>query len=320
MRPPAIRLDVPAEAEGLRLDRWLADSVDGTSRSGIRRWIESGCVSVDGAPPSKAGLPLRTGMAVVVEPPDPDAGRPEPEAIPLDVLWEDDDLIVVDKPAGMVVHPGHGARHATLVHALLGRGTALAPAGGVERPGIVHRLDRGTSGVLVVAKTDEALRGLAAAFAAREIAKRYLAVVWGHPDPPAGTIERAIGRSRVNPILMTTRGLRGRPRAAITDYATRERLPGFSVLDVDLRTGRTHQIRVHMQSIHHAIVGDDRYGGRAWRGLQDPLKRRAVRSFDRLALHAAELSFAHPRDGRRMRFQAPLPTALGALLDALRRP
>jgi len=229
-------------------------------------------------------------------------------------------LVVVDKPAGLVVHPGHGRRTGTLVNALLGRGTSLAPAGGAERPGIVHRLDAGTSGVIVVAKTDRAHRGLSNAFALRQVDKRYLALVWGHPDPPSGTIERGIGRSRNHPVKMAVRSTRGRARPALSHYRTLESMPGFAFLEVLPRTGRTHQIRVHLQSIHHPLVGDDRYGGRAWRGVQDPLKRKAIREFDRLGLHAADLAFDHPASGQRVRFSSPLPDLYQRLLEVLRKP
>jgi 23S rRNA pseudouridine1911/1915/1917 synthase len=220
----------------------------------------------------------------------------------------------------MVVHSGAGCDEGTLVNALLGRGTTLAPAGGVERPGIVHRLDRGTSGLMVVTKTDRAHRALAAAFAERAVRKRYLALVWGRPDPPEGTVERPIGRSRTNPTKMTVGASRGRRRSAVSHYATRESLPGFALLDVEPLTGRTHQIRVHLQSIHHPIVGDERYGGRSWRGVLDPIKRKALREFDRLALHAAALAFRHPTSGRALRFTARRDAQIEALLAVLREP
>jgi 23S rRNA pseudouridine1911/1915/1917 synthase len=235
----------------------------------------------------------------------------------VDVVHEDEHLLVVLKPAGLVVHPGHGRRSGTLVNALLGRGTPLAPAGGTERPGIVHRLDRETSGLLVVAKTDEAHRALAASFARREIRKTYLALVWGHPDPAAGTIDRGIGRSRSDRKKMVV-GAR-RSRSAVTSYRTIERLPGFALLEVDLVTGRTHQIRVHLESLRHPVVGDTRYGGRSARGLRDPALRAAILGFHRLALHAARLAFTHPTTGKPIALEAPLPGEFQALLEVLRR-
>jgi 23S rRNA pseudouridine1911/1915/1917 synthase len=247
--------------------------------------------------------------------PDEAAG-PLPEPIPLVVVYEDDDLVVIDKPAGIVVHPGHGRRSGTVVNALLARGTPLARRGAPERPGIVHRLDAGTSGLLIVAKTDGAYDALGAAFARRAIDKRYLALVWGRPESATGTIAAALGRSRTNPLKMAIGGRAA--RAAVSGYRTLEALPGFALLDVRPETGRTHQIRVHLQSIGHPVVGDDCYGGRRWRGLLDPPKREAVRAFKRLALHAAELGFAHPRTGAPLRLEAPLPPEFDDLLRALR--
>jgi 23S rRNA pseudouridine1911/1915/1917 synthase len=179
-------------------------------------------------------------------------------------------------------------------------------------------LDQGTSGLVVVAKTDAAHRRLSRAFAEREVRKSYRALVWGRPEPAGGVIERPIGRSRGNPTKMAIHGVRGRSRPALTLFRTAETMPGFALLDIDLRTGRTHQIRVHLQSIHHPIVGDERYGGRAWRGVQDPIKRKALRELERLALHAAVLEFPHPCGNRLARFEAPLPDDLVHLLDILR--
>lgn len=234
------------------------------------------------------------------------------------MLHVDDALVVVDKAPGMAVHAGAGLREGTLVNALLGRGISLAATGAPDRPGIVHRLDRGTSGVMVVARTDAAHAALARQFAERRVDKRYLALVWGRPAEREGTIERAIGRSRSQPTRMAVRGVRGSARPARSLWRTVEEFPGFALLEVRPETGRTHQIRVHLQSIGHPIVGDATYGGPAWKGLQDPAKRKAVRALERPALHAAELAFDHPDDGRRVAFRAPLPDDLAALLDALR--
>jgi len=312
--------EVPADAEGSRLDRFLAERLTALSRSAVLRLIRDGAVEVDGARPSKAGLALRPGMRVQVAIPPPDADGPRAEQISIDIVYEDTDLVVVDKPAGLIVHAGHGQPSGTLVNALLGRGVPLAPAGGSSRPGIVPRVDQCAAGLVVVAKNAPAHRALTRAFAERVVRKSYRALVWGRPDPAEGTVERAIGRSRGNPTKMAIRGVRGRSRPALTLYRTVETMPGFALLDVDLRTGRTHQIRVHLQSIHHPIVGDERYGGRAWRGVQDPLKRKALREFERLALHAATLEFPHPSGGRAARFEAPLPAELVGLLDILRVP
>jgi 23S rRNA pseudouridine1911/1915/1917 synthase len=311
-----VRLGVAAGDEGERLDHFLVRSIPGSTRSALGRLIAEGRVTVDGSPAGKAGLALKRGMSILVEMPEEETAL-RPEAIPLEVLHEDGDLLVLVKPAGLVVHPGHGRTTSTLVHALLGRGTRLAAAGGPLRPGIVHRLDRGTSGLLVVAKTDEAHRDLQAAFAKREVEKRYLALVWGHPRKASGTIERAIGRSRSDPTRMSVATRRA--RAATTVYETVRTLPGFALLAVTLVTGRTHQIRVHLTSIGHPVVGDTRYGARSPKSLPRGPRRDALERFDRVALHAASLAFRHPRTGRMLRFEAPLPSEFQGLLDALER-
>jgi 23S rRNA pseudouridine1911/1915/1917 synthase len=255
-------------------------------------------------------------MRIAVHLPPP-ADGPLPENIPLDVVHEDETLLVINKPAGLVMHPGHGRREGTLVNALLGRGTRLSPRGAPDRPGIVHRLDRETSGLVIVAKTETVHEALSQAFARREIHKRYEALVWGHPAEERGVIEKRVGRSRANPVKMAVGG-RG-SKEALTRYTTREQMMSFSWLMLYPETGRTHQIRVHLQAIHHPIVGDTRYGGGQWKGVQDPLKRNALRSFDRIALHAARLRFVHPDSGREITLRATLPAEFEALLDALRR-
>ena len=309
---------VPAAERGNRLDRYLTDCLGDRTRSAVRRMILEGRVTVNGRAAAKPGFELEPGMRIEVAIPEKTATRPRAEAIPLTAVYEDDHLLALDKPAGLVVHPGHGRREGTLVNALLGRGTPLASTGAPDRPGIVHRLDQGTSGLIVVAKNDAAHHALAAAFSRREIEKRYVALVWGRVDPEQGTIRRSIGRSPTNRVKMSVRG--GRGRDAVTHYRTRESLPGFSFLDVRPETGRTHQIRVHLQSIHHPIVGDTRYGGRPWKGVADPRKRKALRELDRLALHASELCFAHPLTGRELRLSAQIPEELEALLRTLRQP
>jgi 23S rRNA pseudouridine1911/1915/1917 synthase len=316
MTPGTVRLRVPPESEGARLDRFLAERVEGQTRSALRRLIQDGRVRVDGEPAPKPGFALQPGMRIEVEIPEPPSEQPLPESIPIEVAHEDDHLLVVNKPAGLVVHPGHGNREGTLVNALLGLGVPLARTGSPDRPGIVHRLDKDTSGLLIVAKSREAHRGLTAAFAKREIKKRYQAIVWGHPSPPAGTIERGIGRSRSDRTRMSVRVPSG--RSAVTRYRTVESLRGFAVLDLDLETGRTHQIRVHMQSIHHPLVGDARYGGRLWKGIQHPVRRKALREFRRLALHASDLRFRHPVGGRVLEIHSELPAEFQDLLALLR--
>ena len=313
-----LRVTVASDAEGSRLDAFLAAHAPQLTRSGWKRRIEDGDVSIDGRAATKAGALLKAGMAIDARFPAPERDALEGEAIPIDVVFEDEHLAVVIKPARLVVHPGHGARHGTLVHALLGRGMKLAPAGGADRPGIVHRLDRGTSGLLVVAKTDEAHRALASMFARRQVKKTYLAIVWGRPSPADGRIDVAIGRSRADRTKMTVRPVRG--REATTVYRTLEALPGCTVVEVDLVTGRTHQIRVHFASKAHPVIGDGRYGSAPWKRLRDPRRKEAIDSFDRLALHAARLAFRHPVSGREVSLEAPLAPDMAALLDVLRGP
>lgn len=316
MRGRTIRLAVPADHAGERLDVFLARRLESATRSALGRIVKEGGVRVDGAPAQKAGLRLRAGMQVEVFLPEPEPSALVPEPIPLDVVHEDEHIAVVIKPAGLVVHPGHGRRSGTLVHALLGRGTPLAATGSPDRPGIVHRLDRDSSGLLVVAKTEASYRTLRAAFARREVRKTYRVLVWGRPEPESGSIDSPIGRSRSDRTRMSVRSPAG--REAFTAYRVIEPLREFSLLEVRTLTGRTHQIRVHFASIHHPVAGDTRYGGQPWRRLRDPSRAEALRAFGRIALHAAALGFAHPATGREVRFEAPLPPDFERLLAALR--
>lgn len=316
MTEKQLRLDVPTEAAGTRLDAFLAAHHQAVSRSVWKHLIEDGRVAVDGKSTAKAGFALKPGMVIDAAIPDPEPSTLTGEPIPIELVHEDEHLAVVLKPAGLVVHPGHGARRGTLVHALIGRGLPLAAAGGVERPGIVHRLDKDTSGLLLIAKTDAAHRALSRMFARREIEKTYLALVWGRPQPAAGRIDDAIGRSRRDPTKMAVRAPRS--RAATTIYHTEEALPGFTLLTIGLVTGRTHQIRVHFASLRHPVIGDTKYGGQPWKAMQDPGRRALLTSFPRLALHAAKLALAHPVTGEPLSFSAPLPADVAGLLSALR--
>jgi 23S rRNA pseudouridine1911/1915/1917 synthase len=249
--------------------------------------------------------------------PDPSPAGPAAEDIPLRVLHEDAQLLIVDKPAGLVVHPGAGAASGTLVNALLHRVRDLSGIGGVLRPGIVHRLDKGTSGLMVVAKDDATHRALARQFALRTVRKEYQAVVLGLPEPAQGEIDRPIGRDPVHRRRMCVDAPRA--RAARTRYVTRERLDGAALLDVHIHTGRTHQIRVHLASIGHPVAGDDLYGGRRAPSSRGAQAREALRALSRPALHAARLSFDHPATGLRITASSPLPPDLEALLAALRQ-
>ena len=316
MPPRTLRLSVEDGADGSRLDAFLAAHDDALTRSAWKRVIEEGRVTVGGRVAAKPGFALKKGATVEAEIPELDGGALEGEAIPVDVVHEDDHLAVIDKPAGLAVHPGHGRPRGTLVQALLGRGMTLAPAGGERRPGIVHRLDKDTSGLLVVAKTDRAHRALVAQFARREVRKTYVALVWGRPSPADGRIDEAIGRSRRDPTKMAIRVPRA--RHATTVYRTVETIPGFALLEIELVTGRTHQIRVHLASRGHAVLGDERYGGAPWKSLRDLTRRRAVAGFHRYGLHAARLALAHPITGAPLAFASPLPPEFRALLTALR--
>lgn len=294
--------------EGLRLDLALA-ALSGASRSHVRRWIDAGCVRVNQGP-ARASHRVALGDTLLAEPPEPLPAGLAPEAIPLAVLYEDDDLVVVDKLAGMVVHPSPGHPTGTLVHALLYHcGETLAGVGGVQRPGIVHRLDRGTSGVMVVAKRDEAHLALAEQFRDHSIERVYRALVRGAPGADAGRVERPVGRHPRDRKRMSVHTRSG--REARTAWRVLERFParGLVWLEVRPETGRTHQIRVHLASAGLPIAGDPVYG-RARKAGAAPL--------DRPALHAAVLGFRHPRSGARLRFEAPLPDDLRALLAELR--
>jgi 23S rRNA pseudouridine1911/1915/1917 synthase len=302
--------EVSDEFEGQRLDRFLVAMLADYSRSQIQKLIADGHVRLDKREP-KANLQLRAGERVTVEVPDPGPTAAEPEAIPLDILYEDADLAVINKPSGMVVHPGAGHASGTLVNALLHHVDDLSGIGGELRPGIVHRLDRGTSGVMVVAKHDQAHQELSRQFADREIEKEYIALVWGGVLP-GRRIDAAIGRDPSNRQKMSTRARRS--REAVTRITRARSFKGLTLVHVAIHTGRTHQIRVHLSGIGHPIVGDALYGGVHRRVAGDI---RAVQRLERPFLHAWRLVFTHPTDQRRLEFQAPLPEDLTSILAAL---
>lgn len=311
---------VPLEAAGQRVDRVLAELLPHLSRSQIQRLIDHGAVQLEGTPVDRASLPVTGGETATVEVPRqrPRRAEPRPEPIPLEILYEDDEVVAVNKPAGMVVHPGAGNPDGTLVNALLHRyGDGLSTAGGPQRPGLVHRLDKGTSGVLVVARTDRAHRSLAAQFKARTVGKEYEAVVYGRPDGTEGTIDLPLGRDRAQRTKVSPRT--DRPREATTRWRRVEDFPGFSLLQIWPRTGRTHQVRAHLAAIHHPCVGDTRYAGKQWRGIPVGWVRDAVRRFPRPALHAHRLVVEHPASGRKLELVAPRPHDLEELIGLLRR-
>jgi 23S rRNA pseudouridine1911/1915/1917 synthase len=308
-------ITVPDDSDGTRLDRFLVSILPEHSRSQIQRLIKEGQVLVAGHE-AKANLQVKTGQEITVEVAAPVDPVPKPEALPLPIVYQDSDLIVVDKPAGMVVHPAAGHATGTLVNALLHHVDDLSGIGGEKRPGIVHRLDRGTSGLMVVAKHDAAHEELARQFADREVEKEYIALTWG--EVMAGRrIDAPIGRDPSNRKKMAPASARvRRSREAVTRIVRAEHFGRVLTLaHVAIHTGRTHQIRVHLSGIGHPIVGDALYGGVRRRVPGDV---RAVTHLDRPFLHAARLAFTHPGDERRMEFTSELPEDLQRVLDELR--
>ena len=311
---PTQTLTVPDESDDLRLDRFLASAL-ALSRSQLQRLIKDGSVLVAGRT-AKANQPVKTGQEISIDVPEPIEAAPAPEDLPLPIVYQDKDLIVVDKPAGMVVHPAAGHEGGTMVNALLHHVDDLSGIGGEKRPGIVHRLDKGTSGLMVVAKHDRAHEELARQFAQREVEKEYLALAWG--EVMAGRrIDAPIGRDPSNRKKMAAESARvRRTRAAVTRIVRAEHFGRvLTLVQVAIHTGRTHQIRVHLSAIGHPIVGDALYGG-VHRRIPGDI--RAVTHLDRPFLHSARLVFTHPEDGRRMEFLSAMPADLQKVLDELR--
>jgi len=307
-----VTITVPDDSHGVRLDRFLTSVLPDQSRSHIQRLIKDGSVQVAGAG-ARPNQPVKTGQIVTVDIPEPIDPTPLAEALPLPILYQDHDVIVVDKPAGMVVHPAAGHASGTLVNALLHHVDDLSGIGGEARPGIVHRLDRGTSGLMVVAKHDSAHAELARQFQDREVEKEYIALVWG--EVMAGRrIDEPIGRDPANRKKMSARARRA--RSAVTRIVGAEHFGRMLTLArVAIHTGRTHQIRVHLSAIGHPIVGDSLYGGVHRRVAGD---LRAVTHLERPFLHATRLVFTHPSEERPMEFVSELPADLQRVLDDLR--
>lgn len=305
----------PAHA-GLRLDRALGLLFPEHSRNFLARLIEEGRVRVDDRVAAKPSQRVEDGQRVAIDVPDAAPSSAVSQDLPLMILYEDDDLVAIDKPPGLVVHPAAGHADGTLVNALLFHVKDLSGVGGEIRPGIVHRLDKDTSGVMVIAKHDDAHRRLTEAWSTDAVRKEYLALVYGTPDPERGTIDAAIGRDPRDRKRMAVVANGG--RRAVTEYELRERLRYVSLVQCRLRTGRTHQIRVHLRHAGHPLVGDPLYSGPQWRGIPDKKVQRTLASFTRQALHAARITLPHPRSGERMTFEAPLAPDFAALLDALR--
>jgi 23S rRNA pseudouridine1911/1915/1917 synthase len=308
---------VDQRTAGERLDRALAAALPALTRSRVKALIESRRVALaDGGTVEEASRKVKTGERFVVDVPAPEPAEPEPQAIDLDILFEDDDLLVVNKPAGLVVHPAPGNPDKTLVNALLAHcGASLSGIGGVRRPGIVHRLDKDTSGVMVVAKNDVTHHALSRLFAAHDLTRIYQALVWGAPKEKKGTIDAPIARHPVDRKRMAVRKTGG--KRAVTDYWLEKRFgpalaPVASLVGARLHTGRTHQVRVHLAHIGCPVVGDPVYGRR--RNSAGP---GSLNSFGRQALHAAILEFRHPRTGREMTFASELPQDMARLVAEL---
>lgn len=299
-----------------RLDVFLARRLPELTRSRVKALLEEGKVLVNGKE-AKAGLKLKGREDVLITLPEEKASEVMAEDIPLDVLYDDDDVVVVNKPADMAVHPGAGRSTGTLVNALLGTRRPLAPTGGPLRPGIVHRLDKDTTGVLVVARNDRSYHHLCAQFKERTSSRKYLALVWGQMRTEEGTIDIAIGRDSVHRKKISTKARR--KREAVTKYKVLKRLPLMSLVELKLETGRTHQIRVHLAEVKHPVVGDQVYGKRAAPPLLPKEAADLLKKIKRQMLHAATLGFTHPATGRWMEFSAPLPPDMKSLIDTLER-
>ncbi len=304
----ARRWSVTQEEAGERLDRHVAGRL-GKPRNQVRKWILDELVKIEGRT-AKPSTEVRAGENVECEPPEPNtAAGLEPEAGQLTVLYQDAELVVLDKPAGMAIHPGAGRDRGTLAHLLLHAYPEIAAVGGAGRPGIVHRLDLDTTGAVAVARSEAAYLGLTAAFAERLVRKTYVAIAYGVPRADRGRVEAPVGRHRHQRKLMQVRA-DGRP--AVTGYRCLESAAGISRFELDLETGRTHQIRVHLKSIGHPLVGDPTYGEARWKGLPRGVQK-PLRTFPRPALHAWRLAFDHPTTGARVEVEAPVPDDLRSL-------
>ena len=311
---PSLHLSVSSDNEGERLDAFLASHIEGWSRARLQRLIEEADVLVNGHT-VKSSYKLRPHDEIEVELIAPPSTSFAPEDIPLDIVYEDAELIVVNKPAGIVVHPAAGVMSGTLANALAFHFQGLSTSGGMLRPGIVHRLDKGTSGLMVVAKTEAAHEDLADQFRDREVFKSYIALVHGQVEKRTGQIDQPIARDRGNRTRMAVvRG--GRPSVSI--YRVRKRFERFTLLNVELKTGRTHQIRVHLAWLKHPVVGDEAYGSGRDKTIPDHQLRSAIAALGRQFLHAEQLAFRHPRTKEELRFTVALPAELRAVLDEIK--
>jgi len=304
-----------AEA-GTRLDRWLARHLPDLSRTRLGTLVQGGLVLVDGHP-VKAAHRLRGGARVEARIPPPPPETLAPEAVPLRIVFEDEQVLVVDKPAGMVTHPGAGQRTGTLAAAALAHAPEIAGVGGPGRPGIVHRLDKGTSGLIVLAKTQRVYEALTAQLARRSVTRRYLCLVHGAVTRQSGVIDAPIARDPRSRLRMAV-AREGKGKRAVTRFTVIERFPGATFLECRLETGRTHQIRVHLASLGHPLLGDTTYAGRRTGAAADPETARLIGELDGVALHAAGLVFVHPGSGAPVELLSPLPDRIERLLCHLR--
>ncbi|SNB47761.1 RluA family pseudouridine synthase [Geobacter sp. DSM 9736] len=310
-----LQLKYEAGEETERLDQFVARMVENLTRSAATRLIETGFVTVNGMV-QKPSLKLKGGELIDVTIPPPAPAEAVAEEIPLEILHEDSDVVVINKPAGMTVHPGAGRNTGTLVNALLGHCDDLSGIGGELRPGIVHRIDKDTSGILVVAKNDAAHRSLAEQFREHTVKRVYLALVFGSPRQDKGRIESAIGRHPVERKKMSGKARHG--RNAVTHWRVLARYRGITLMSLRLETGRTHQIRVHLSEAGYPLVGDEVYGGTSRLGnIQDPLLRKMVKQLGRQALHAATLGFIHPSDASYREFTTDMPEDMARVLRYL---
>lgn len=316
---------VGAGDSGTRLDRFLAQSLPDISRSRVQSLIAQGAVSINGETIGDADRAVKPGEVCCIQVPPPTLAEPEPQDIPLNIVYEDSDLVVVDKPAGLVVHPAAGNPDGTLVNALLAHCTDLAGVGGVARPGIVHRLDKDTSGVLVAAKNEAAMLGLSKQFSMHSVERAYSAVIWGAPRRKEGLIEGNLGRNpfdRKKIAVLRSGGKPARTRYRVEQRYSAHDRPFAALLECRLETGRTHQIRVHLAHLGHPLIGDTVYGRRrsAPRPRSDAEENayRTACSFPRQALHAGLLGFHHPISGKALRFESAWPEDFSRLVNALR--
>jgi 23S rRNA pseudouridine1911/1915/1917 synthase len=315
-----IELRAPKEAAGKRIDLFLSQQNLGLSRAFVQKLIQDQRLLVAGKP-VKPSYKIREGEEIQIEVPPPTKLSLEPEDIPLDIVYEDSDLLVVNKKADMVVHPAAGNYSHTLVNALLFHCRDLSGINGVLRPGIVHRLDKNTSGLLVVAKNDKAHLGLAEQIKNRTLLREYRAITWGHMPSEKGIIEAPIGRAVKDRKKMAVTRAKG--RESVTQYKVLERFDLCELLSIRLKTGRTHQIRVHLSYLNHPVLGDPEYGGRQkWiKGIHDrerPFAQKLLNAIDRQALHAKKLGFVHPRTGQYKEFHSDLPEDIQSVLTLLR--